>query len=239
MPMRMRVGTSGFAYKEWRGSFYPEELPDAKMLDYYAKRFDTVEINNTFYRMPKASMLENWTKQVGPDFSFVLKAVTYLVSMKDEEKRASATKAFFETAKAMGKSLGPVLVQLPHTLEKDLDRIRALFDLVPKDVRIALDVGRASWLADDTYALLRERGASLCIVDDPNKKVPIVPTARWGYVRLRGVDYKRGELDAWVQRILEQPWEEVFVFFKHEDAATGPKLGAQFQKLFAARASRK
>lgn len=237
--MRVRVGTSGFSYKEWKGSFYPQRLPNAKMLRFYGERFDTVEINNTFYRMPNPGVLEGWLSEVGEDFSFVLKASQRITHHKKKiEEVAATTKEFFDTAKTMGVRLGPVLVQLPPYLEKDLPRLTAFFDLVPKDMRVALEVGSPTWFEDDFYALLRERGASLCIVDDPKKRTPFVATTSWGYLRLRETAYKKAALAAWADKVTSQAWNEAYVFFKHEDEGTGPRLGAAFKKLLSSRAPR-
>lgn len=236
--MKVRVGTSGFSYKEWKGSFYPEDLSQKKMLRYYAERFETVEINATFYRTPKPSLFEGWVKEVAgiADFAFVLKAPLWVTHLRMIEDRLDAVRGFFEIARALGPRLGPVLLHLPPYLEKDTGKLRAFFDAVPKGRRIALEVGNDAWLADDVYRTLADYGHALAIVDDPKKRVPLVATSSWGYVRLREVAYTKKKLDAWVARMLdEKKWKESWVFFKHEDAGTGPRLGKTFKQLLAAR----
>lgn len=232
--MRLRVGTSGFSYKEWKGSFYPEDLPAAKMLPYYAERFDTVEINNTFYRMPQASLLAGWKAEVPSTFTFVLKAPQRITHMKRLAEVDAIAQTFFDTAATLGKQLGPILVQLPPYLKKDVERLKAFFDVVPDGVRIALETGHASWLDEETYALLRERGVSLVIVDDPKKRIPLVVTAKFAYFRLREVSYQKRDLARWVSQIREQKIAEAWVFFKHEDEGTGPRLAKMFRELWDA-----
>jgi uncharacterized protein YecE (DUF72 family) len=232
-PMRVRVGTSGFSYKEWKGSFYPEDLPESKMLRFYGEHFDTVEINNTFYRMPKPGVLEAWTKEVPASFAFVLKGPQWLSHWGKLAGREAWAESFFTTAAALGKKRGPLLVAIPPYLKKDLGLLDAFFALVPKAVRVALEVGNDTWLDDDTYAALRQRNASLCIVDDPKKRIPVVPTADWGYLRLRETTYGPRAIAKWAQTILAQPWKEAFVFFKHEDEGTGPRLAAALKGALA------
>jgi uncharacterized protein YecE (DUF72 family) len=229
--MRVRIGTSGFSYKEWRGTFYPEKLPEAKMLSFYGERFDTVEINNTYYRMPKPSVFEGWAREVQEGFSFVLKAPLSITHLRKGAELADPAAAFFRTAATLRSRLGPVLLQLPPYLKKDRGLLRAFFELVPKDVRVAVEV-TPTWHDDDIYALLSDLGAALCIVDDPKKRTPLVPTASWGYLRLRETTYGEGALRAWADKVRTQPWDEAWVFFKHEDAATGPRLGVAFRGLF-------
>jgi uncharacterized protein YecE (DUF72 family) len=234
--MDVRVGTSGFSYKEWKGSFYPEDLPNAKMLGFYAERFETVEINNTFYRMPTPEVLQGWASQVPSGFSFVLKASQRITHQKRLADVAQPVGFFFETAKVIADRLGPVLVQLPPYLKKDVARLDAFFDLVPAGFRIAIEVGGDTWLDDEVYEVLRRRGAALVAIDDPKKRVPIVPTADFGYFRLRETKYDDAALARWAEDVLAQPWKEAYVFFKHEDEGTGPKLGKAFKEILAARA---
>lgn len=230
--MRLRVGTSGFSYKEWKGSFYPEDLPAAKMLAFYSKNFDTVEINNTFYRMPNEGLLEEWSKQVGAKFSFVLKAPQRITHIRRLSEVDDVARAFFAIAETLGKKLGPVLVQLPPYLKKERERLEAFLDLVPKTVRVAVEFGHASWLDDEIFALLEARKAAIVVVDDPKKRTPFATTARFGYFRLREVHYDEAALARWAKRIRESSLTEAWVFFKHEDEGTGPRLARQFRELW-------
>lgn len=236
--MRVRVGTSGFSYKEWRGSFYPEDLPARAMLAFYASRFDAVEINATFYRMPKPEALRGWVRDVeaAPTFAFALKAPVYLTHLQKGAALREPVASFVEVAKTLGRRAGPIYMQLPPTMKKDVSGLRALLELLPREARVAIEPVDPSWLAEDVYELLRERGAALTAIDELTRSVPIVPTASFGYVRLRKTSYDDRALDAWAERVLAQPWEEAWVFFKHEDEATGPRLAADFVRALARRA---
>ncbi len=233
--MRVRIGTSGFAYKEWKGKFYPEDLPVAKMLRYYAERFDTVEINNTFYRTPTPRLLEDWAAEVPSDFAFVLKAPLRLTHLRKGPELAEPAKEFFRIASTLGARLGPILLQLPPYLTKDIPALRAFFGLVPRDARIAVEA-TATWHDDEVYSLLRDRDSALCIVDDAKKRTPFVATASWGYLRLRKTVYKKAELAKWAERIVAASWTEAWTFFKHEDEGTGPRLATAFNAAFSLRA---
>ncbi len=228
--MRVAVGTSGYAYKEWKGSFYPEKLAQDKMLAYYGERFDTVEINNTFYRMPSEKLLATWAAQVPDGFRFVLKASQRITHFKRLQDAGEELGYFLRTSSTLGPRLGPTLFQLPPNLKKDLPRLVAFLDLLPHHWRAAVEFRHASWHDDETYAALRDRQVALCAADAEGEDAPLVPTAGWGYLRLRREQYAPGDLDRWAQRVLAQPWEEAFVFFKHEDAGTGPKLAAEFRQ---------
>ena len=229
--MRVRVGTSGYSYKAWKGTFYPKDLPDAGMLAHYAGRLPTVEINNTFYRMPSKSVLARWADEVPRDFCFVLKAPQRITHQRRLTVAAAPDLSYFiETASTLGARLGPLLFQLPPFLKKDAGRLRDFLALLPLGTRAAFEFRHASWFDDEVYGALREGGATLCSADtdDPGDAgAPVVPTASWGYLRLRRADYGDADLAAWAGRIRSQPWDEAFVFFKHEDAGKGPALAAR------------
>ncbi len=230
--MNLYVGTSGYSYKEWKGSFYPEKIPAKDMLTYYSERLSTVEINATFYRMPQKSMLENWKEQVPKNFRFSLKApqrVTHFKRLKDTEEE---TKYFLETAAVLEDQLGVVLFQLPPNMKKDLPRLESFLNQLPQEPRAAFEFRHPTWFDDDVLDLLRSHNHALCISDTDDLPVSHIDrTADWGYLRLRRVVYSEDNLKEWLERIREQQWQEAFVFFKHEDEATGPKLAAQFLKL--------
>jgi uncharacterized protein YecE (DUF72 family) len=230
--MNLYVGTSGYSYKEWKGSFYPEKIPAKDMLSYYSEKLSTVEINATFYRMPQKSMLENWKEQVPKNFRFSLKApqrMTHFKRLKDTEEE---TKYFLETAAVLEDQLGVVLFQLPPNMKKDLPRLEAFLNQLPQEPRAAFEFRHPTWFDDDVLELLRSLNHALCISDTDDLPVShIDKTADWGYLRLRRVEYSEDDLRVWLQRIREQEWQEAFVFFKHEDEATGPKLAAQFLSL--------
>jgi uncharacterized protein YecE (DUF72 family) len=230
--MNLHVGTSGYSYKEWKGSFYPENLSAKAMLSYYAERLPAVEINNTFYRLPQRSMLENWLAQVPANFRFSLKASQRITHFKRLHEVEEETRYFLETASVLGEGLGVVLFQLPPNMKKDLPRLQAFLKNVPANVRSTFEFRHPSWFDDDVLALLRENNRALCISDTDDLPVAhIDATADWGYLRLRRVEYCEADLAAWLERVKAQPWKEAFVFFKHEDEGTGPKLAGQFLKL--------
>ncbi len=232
--LRVRVlpGTSGFSYKEWKGSFYPEDLPNAEMLRFYAERFPAVEINNTFYRMPKAALLAGWAEQVPEHFRFVLKASQRITHHKRLKEASEEVDYFLRVASTLGDRLGPVLFQLPPNLKKDLPRLSAFLEALPPATRAAFEFRHASWFEDDVFEALRSRGAALCIAEDEDLAAPLVATAGWGYLRLRRQDYGDAEVDAWAERIRAQAWDEAYVFFKHEDSGTGTRLAARMRERF-------
>lgn len=232
--MKLHVGTSGYSYKEWKGSFYPEDLPAKEMLHYYASRLPAVEINNTFYRLPQRSMLENWKEQVPANFRFALKASQRITHFKRLNDVASETAYLLETAAALEERLGVVLFQLPPNMKKDLPRLKAFFNCLPEGTRATFEFRHQTWLDDETLDLLRARNFALCTSDTDDLPVTHIDrTADWGYLRLRRVEYSDENLAEWLRRVRDQKWQETFVFFKHEDEGTGPKLAGQFLSLAA------
>ena len=233
--MTLHVGTSGYSYKEWKGSFYPEKIPAKEMLNYYSQRLNTVEINATFYRMPQQSMLENWKEQVPGSFRFSLKASQRITHFKRLKETDEETKYFLDTATVLGDQLGVILFQMPPNMKKDLPRLETFLALLPQETRAAFEFRHPSWFEDDVLALLRSQNRPLVVSDtDDLPASHIDKTADWGYMRLRRVNYSEENLVDWVARIREQNWKETFVFFKHEDEGTGPRLAAQFIRLATA-----
>jgi uncharacterized protein YecE (DUF72 family) len=230
--MKIRAGTSGYSYKEWKGNFYPEKLPAASMLSFYAERFSTVEINNTFYRMPSEQVLLNWSEQVPDGFSFVLKVPRRITHDKRLKEADEDVAYLLRTVAVLRKKRGPLLFQTPPFLRKDLPRLRDFLTLLPPDVQSAFEFRHQSWFDDEVFAVLRENDAALCLADaDDELNIPFVGTAEWGYVRLRRPDYTDVDLRDWAKRVGGQPWKEAFVFFKHEDAGKGPQFAARFLEL--------
>jgi uncharacterized protein YecE (DUF72 family) len=230
-PVRLIVGTSGYSYKEWKGIFYPEDLPAAKMLPYYAQHFGSVEINNSFYRMPDVKTVEKWATQVPDDFTFVIKAPQRITHQKKLVDCADEVRYLFEVASVLGPKLGPVLFQLPPFARKDVDKLRDFLRILPGDRRIAFEFRHASWCDDAVYDLLRSRDVAICLADTDevtDRDALVIPTASWGYLRLRRTEYAPGELPEWRARIERQPWSDAYVFFKHEDEAKGPRFAVEF-----------
>lgn len=232
--MQLYVGTSGFSYRKWKPSFYPRTLKPAEFLGFYAERFATVEINQSFRRLPAADAIAGWIEQTPASFRFALKAPQTITHRKRLVGVDAELKEFVATAKLLKGRAGPLLFQLPPNFKQDLGRLAAFLKLLPKRTRAAIEFRHASWLADDTYALLRKHRVALCTADAEDlPATPLTPTTDWGYLRLRRENYSPAALRKWLARIREQPWNDVFVYFKHEDTGTGPKFGARLMKLAA------
>jgi uncharacterized protein YecE (DUF72 family) len=230
--MNLYVGTSGFSYKEWKGSFYPEDLPDKQMLRYYAERFRSVEINNTFYRMPKDLLLHSWAAEVPAEFKFVLKAPQRITHMQRLKDAGDSVSYFLKVASVLKERLGPLLFQLPPFMKKDAARLRDFLALLPPDRHAAFEFRHQSWIDEEIFGLLRGHKAALCIAEaEEGIDVPFVSTADWGYLRLRRPDYGDTELKTWVDKVRSQNWGDAFVFFKHEDEGKGPLMGKRFLEL--------
>jgi uncharacterized protein YecE (DUF72 family) len=230
--MNLFVGTSGYSYKEWKGNFYPEDLPAKEMLSYYSRRLPAVEINNTFYRLPQPTMVENWKEQVPESFRFSIKATQRITHIKRLKNCAEETKYLMETAALLGERLGVVLFQLPPNSKKDAERLREFLECLPVSTRTAFEFRHESWFDDEIVDLLRGKNCALVISDTDQKPLTsISATADWGYLRLRRTSYSSDDLNTWMQRVKDQKWQDAFVFFKHEDEGVGPKLAAQFLQL--------
>jgi uncharacterized protein YecE (DUF72 family) len=233
--MEMLAGTSGYSYKEWLGHFYPERLPAAGMLRYYAERFRTVEINNTFYRMPAESMLARWAEEVPEQFAFTLKAPRRITHDQRLREVESATSAFLQRAQVLGNKLAVLLFQLPPYLRKDVPRLEAFLDLLPREARVAFEFRHASWQDDEVYQALRARAAMLCVTDTDAGDTPFVATSDCGYVRLRGTRYDDADLQTWVERIAVERLARTYVYFMHEDEALGTRFAQRIGALWDAR----
>ena len=230
--MTLYVGTSGYSYKEWKGNFYPEKLPAREMLTYYATQLPAVEINNTFYRLPQKSMLENWKEQVPNGFKFSVKASQRITHFKRLKETEAETRYLLETAEALEDRLGPVLFQLPPNMKKDLSRLESFLACLPNEPKATFEFRHPTWFDDDVLELLARKNHALCISDTDDLPVShIDKTADWGYLRLRRVNYSEENLAEWFKRVEDQKWNDAFVFFKHEDEGTGPRLAGQFLKL--------
>lgn len=232
--MNLYVGSSGYAYKEWKGSFYPKDLPAKRMLHYYGERFRTVEINYTFRRMPEASVLKAWASKVPDDFKFVLKAPQKITHFQRLKNAGDAVSDLLEVAGALKKRLGPLLFQLPSNFKKDVPRLRDFLALLPAQPRgrAAFEFRHQSWFDEEVFDLLRDHQAALCIAEaEGDLEVPFVSTADWGYLRLRRPDYGDAELKAWLKRVRKQDWRDAFVFFKHEDEGKGPQMAKRIMEL--------
>ena len=232
--MDLHVGTSGYSYKEWKGSFYPEDLPAKDMLSWYGERLNAVEINNTFYRLPKDSVLDSWAGQVPEGFRFSIKAsrrITHFARLKEEAR--DATEYLVSTLRGLGPKLGVILFQMPPNMKVDVERLRSFLELLPPGAPGAFEFRHESWKDPAVYDVLRARDMAWVCADteDAVEDEPIVSTAPWGYLRLRRPDYGDADLGRWAERVAATGWRRAFVFFKHEDEGAGPALAARFTAL--------
>jgi uncharacterized protein YecE (DUF72 family) len=221
------VGTSGYNYPEWKGSFYPAALPASKMLPYYAERFPTVEINYTFYRAPTEKILEGWSAATPERFRLTLKAPKRITHDARLRECGDRVRQFLETAATLGPKLGALLFQLPPNLKKDLALFDTFLDAFPPRVRAAFEFRHVSWFDEEVYARLRARGLALCVADSERLSTPVIVTADHAYFRLRDEGYSPADIARWAETIREQtkPCRDVFVYFKHEESGRGPELG--------------
>jgi len=231
--MAILIGTSGYNYPGWRGSFYPAGFPASKMLPYYAERFSTVEINYTFYRMPNAKTIAGWDAETPAGFCFALKAprrITHDARLRDVD---DPLRYFLDTARRLGPKLGPILFQLPPNFKKDLERLGGLLVQLPPGLRYAFEFRHSSWLSEDVYEQLERANAALCIADSEKGTTPLTPTADFGYLRLRDEGYAETELSGWGEAVtrLGSRWRDTFIFFKHEESGTGPALARRLGAL--------
>jgi uncharacterized protein YecE (DUF72 family) len=230
--MKLHVGTSGFGYKEWKGSFYPEDIPQKEMLHFYGERMKAVEINYTFYHMPTEKVLTPWAAQVPEDFVFAFKApmvITHVKRLKDVGEEAEY---FFRTLSLLGSRFGAVLLQFPGNFKVNRPRLEEFLLLIPKRVDCAFEFRNPTWLEEGVPDLLRRRGHCLCVSDDDAAPAGgITETSSWGYLRLRRSGYGEEDLARWADIVLAQKWEKTFVFFKHEEEGKGPREALKFLEL--------
>jgi uncharacterized protein YecE (DUF72 family) len=219
---KLWAGASGYSFKEWKGNFYPEKIKPEEMLAFYAERLPTVEINNTFYRMPKVTVLETWARSTPERFRFAIKAsrrITHLARLK-AETAADSVDFLYRNLAALGAKRGPVLFQLPPFLKKDLPRLSEFLRLLPEGHGAAFEFRNDSWFADDVYDALKAAGAALCLSErEDNAPPPLVETAPWGYVRLRLETYSDDDLEQWARRLEATSWREIYAYFMHEPTA--------------------
>jgi len=229
------VGTSGFQYAEWKGTFYPEDLPAAKMLPFYAERFLTTEINYTFHRIPAPKTIENWCKLTPTHFRFSLKAPQKVTHFAKLRNCSDTVDYFYEVASGLGERLGPILFQLPPQLQKDSALLAHFTECLPASMRAAFEFRHSSWFDDEVFDILRKRNCALCIADTDKLETPAIATADWAYLRLRRADYQPADVSRWAQAIAERNamWSDAFAYFKHEESGIGPRLAGQLLQILA------
>ena len=231
------IGTSGYSYPEWKGTFYPENLPASKMLGYYAERFPTVEINNTFYRLPSEKVIGDWARGTPDGFTFTLKATRRITHQAKLHDCAELLDVFCSRARALGPKLAVLLFQMPPYFRKDLEVLDEFLGQMPGDLRAAFEFRHSSWLTDEVYSRLRERNLALCITDSEKTTTPIEATADYGYFRLRDEGYQDADFDKWANAINERAgdWRDTFVYFKHEEEGKGPDFANELRVRLDAR----
>ena len=226
--MPVLVGTSGYSYPPWKGVFYPEKLPGAKMLAYYAERFRTVEINYTFYRMPTEKLLHGWSDGTPDNFTFTLKAPKRITHDAKLQRCEDNLQAFCRTAATLGPKLGVLLFQLAPNFKKNTDVLKAFLELLPDGTRAAFEFRHASWFESEVFDALRGRNVALCIADSEKLSTPVEATADYGYFRLRDEGYQQADLEKWAATVKQLPPNDAFVYFKHEEQGLGPDFAKRF-----------
>jgi len=225
--MRMWIGTSGFAYREWVGKFYPARTPSKDMLTYYGNMFSAVEINNTFYKMPEATYIRHWAQQVSADFRFTFKVPQLITHHKKLTNVGSLLRKFFTPIECMETQLGACLLQLPPTSYRNDSLLHEALNAVPERCRVAVEFRHDSWCDESVFDILREFNAALCWTHTDEYTSPQVVTADWGYLRLRACHYSKDDIYVWREHITSQKWHEAFVFFRHEDEAHGTRFARE------------
>jgi uncharacterized protein YecE (DUF72 family) len=222
--MKLLAGTSGYSFKEWKGTFYPADLKADGMLAFYATKFPTLEINNTFYRLPKEKVLLEWASQVPEDFRFSIKAsqkITHYTRLKAESE--GMVQFLLKNTALLGDRLGPILFQLPPNLKKDLPRLQNFLSYLPADRRYTFEFRHESWWDEDVFSVLRDRDIAMCVSESAELQCPVVCTASWGYLRLHKLDYSADALTEWAKRVAAQQWNDAYVYFKHDEGeGSGP-----------------
>ena len=227
------VGTSGYNYPEWRGTFYPEGFPAKGMFGFYIERFHTVEINATFYRMPTPKTTAGWLEQAPPGFRYALKAPRQITHLKRLKDCADSLQFFCDSARVLGAHLGTLLFQLPPNFKADVARLETFLAVLPTDLRAAFEFRHESWLTPEVYELMRQHDVALCIADFGDKTTPLEATARFGYLRLRDEGYTPADLERWALEVITHAasWDDVYVYFKHEQEGKGPEFAQAFLRI--------
>ena len=229
--MTLYVGTSGYSYKEWKGSFYPETIAPKDMLAYYAARLHAVEVNNTFYRTPQPNMIESWKAQVPENFRFSIKVPQVITHFRRLKDSGPQTRLLLKIVSVLEERLGAVIFRMPEDMKRDLKRLETFLKELPQDTPAVFDFRHPTWFDDEVAELLRSHNRVLCVSDIEELPPNQIKTADWGYVRLRRVVYSDADLKKWLKWIKAQKWKDTYVFFKHEDEGTGPKLAERFMSL--------
>jgi uncharacterized protein YecE (DUF72 family) len=238
--MRIWIGTSGWQYRDWRGTFYPQKLPQREWLIHYASGFDTVEVNNSFYRLPETTTFEHW-RDVTPDgFLFAVKANRYLTHIRRLREPAEPLELFWSRARVLGPRLGPVLFQLPPRFPAEDDRLETFLRALPTGLQAAFEFRDPSWHTPAIFDLLSDAGAALVWADRPGRRIVPPLTAEWAYVRFHQgrrdtPGYPRAKLRRWADRLARLPVRELFVYFNNDEEAAAPRDAVTFRSLLEVR----
>ncbi len=235
--MRYLIGTSGYNYPEWRGSFYPEKFPTSKMLAYYAERFNTVEVNYTFYRMPTEKLLQGWAAGTPEEFTFTLKAPRRITHDSKLQNCEDLTQTFCRTAAVLGSKLGVLLFQLPPNSKRNDAVFKAFLECIPEGTRAAFEFRHESWHDAAIFEALKARNLALCVADSEKMSTPVVSTADYSYFRLRDEGYQPADIERWGKTIAGMPdTRDAFVYFKHEEQGKGPEFAKLLKGMVEPRA---
>jgi uncharacterized protein YecE (DUF72 family) len=235
----VRIGTSGWHYKHWKGPFYPRDLPASRMLDFYLRHFDTVEVNNSFYRLPKPGAFASWRDATPAGFLFAVKASRFLTHNKKLKDPENALDNLLPRAAELGPKLGPILFQLPPKWRCNAERLEAMLAILPRELRYAFEFREPSWLCEDVYRILRRYNAAFCIYELAGFHTPFQLTADWTYIRLHGPggkyqgSYSREQLGAWAKRIRgwSRDLSHVYVYFDNDQAGYAAHNALELKRL--------
>jgi len=230
------VGTSGYQYTAWRGVFYPDKMPTAKMLSFYAEQFPTTEINYSFHRIPNPKTIENWFESTPDHFRFGLKAPQKITHWSKLRDCADTLNYFLSVVSDLRPKLGPILFQLPPTLKMERALLADFLGTFPKGIQAAFEFRHQTWFSDEIFSLMQEHNIALCIAESSEFAAPLVATANFGYLRLRREDYAEADIRRWADyaRTQTDRWESAFVYFKHEESGIGPRLAKEFIQAMGA-----
>lgn len=217
----IHIGTSGWQYDSWRGRFYPKDLPQSDWLPFFASRFETVEVNNTFYRLPERETFVRWREQTPPGFVVTVKASRFITHIKRLKEPQEPIRTLYERAEGLGERLGPVLYQLPPRFRADPERLEAFLDALPRHAPAAFEFRDPTWNTEEVWRLLDEHGAAFVLADRPGARVPDIVTGGWSYIRFHqgqrhSPHYRRGKLRRWAERITRLPAHDVFIYFNND-----------------------
>lgn len=235
----IHIGTSGWHYKHWKGPFYPEDLPDKELLKFYSARFDSAEINNSFYQVPEKKTLQQWSRTAGENFIFAAKASRYITHMKKLKDPRQPVKKFMDKIEALGDSLGPVLFQLPPNWKKNTGRLKSFLEVLPKGFRFTFEFRDPDWFGRDVYELLAAQGAAFCIYDFNRRKSPKAVTADFIYIRLHGPGgaykgkYDVQTLSGWAGAVSQwqKQGKDVFCYFDNDQEGFAVENAARLKRM--------